>query len=125
VIFSGGKISLLGAIRAELPAFGKGLKALREALALDKTVQAGFGIREATIKLTKDEFEELMKQDPSTRRDGGFQGFLVALQDRTNRQTRELDLSERDLERILRYKAKPKKGGWQSRFNKIFGRHFQ
>jgi hypothetical protein len=63
-------------------------------------------------------------QQPA-RSDGGFQGFLVGLQNRTNRQTRELELSERDLERIYRYKANPRKGGWQSRFNKIFGRHFQ
>jgi hypothetical protein len=123
-IFSGGKINLLGIIKAELPAFGKGLKAIREALALDKTVQAGFGIRGAIIKLTKEEYAELMKQDPATKGDGGFQGFLVGLQTRIESQTRELELSERDLERILRYKANPKKGGWQSRFNKIFGRHF-
>lgn len=39
-------------------------------------------------------------------------------------QTRKLHLSPSDLERIYRYKANPKKGGWQSRFKKIFGRHF-
>jgi hypothetical protein len=103
----------------------KGLRALKEALALDKTVQAGFGIRGATIKLTKEQFDELMRQDPQTKNNGGFQGFLVGLQNRTNRRTRELELSERDLERILRYKANPNRGGWQSRFAKIFGPHFQ
>jgi len=124
VIFSGGKLSVPGGTHAVLPPLGKGVKALREALSLDKTVQAGFGIRDARIKLTKEEFDALMQQDSRTKRDGGFQRFLVGLQDRTNSQTREVDLSQRDLGRILRYKSNPKKGGWQSRFNKIFGRHF-
>ena len=40
-----------------------------------------------TIRLNKAEVEELMKQDPAERNAGGFQGFLVSLQEnlRANR----------------------------------------
>ena len=125
VIFSGGKIAISGKeIRAELPPLGKGISNLRQALGLDRTLRAGFGIKDSIIKLNKNEFDALMMQAPETKNQGGFQGFLVGLQLRINRQTRELKLSEYDLERIYRYKQNPGKGGWQSRFKKIFGRHF-
>jgi len=127
VIFSGGKISVAGfgvTIRAKLPPLGKGIKNLQEALGLDKTIRVGFGIKESTIKLNRQEFDALMQQDPNTKNRGGFQGFLVGLQSQINKRTKMLSLSEHDLERIYRYKENPRKGGWQSRFKKIFGRHF-
>ena len=122
VIMSGGRIQITASgVKAVLPPFGRGLKCLREALGLDKQVQAGFGIRETTIQLNKAEFAELMA--PTTG-SGGFQHFLAGLQYRVNKQTRKLTLSPEDLERIYRYKSDPQKGGWQARFQKIFGRHF-
>lgn len=125
VIFSGGKISILDhALKAELPPFGKGLKSLRDALGLNNRIKAGFGIRETVIKLNKQEYAALCMQDDASKNNGGFQHFLVGLKGRVNKQTRELQLSPSDLERIYRYKANPKKGGWQSRFKKIFSRHF-
>jgi|GEM_PF-1474889 len=123
VIFSGGKISIPG-LKAELPPFGTGLKSLREALGLNDKIKAGFGIQETVIKLNTNEFAALSMQDDASKNKGGFQHFLVGLKNRINKQTRELHLSPSDLERIYRYKANPKKGGWQSRFKKIFGRHF-
>jgi hypothetical protein len=123
VLFSGGKIDI-GGLKAELPPFGKGLKSLREALGLNNKIKAGFGIRETVIKLSRAEYAALRKQDDASRNKGGFQHFLVGLKDRINKQTLELQLSRADLERVYRYKANPKKGGWQSRFKKIFGRHF-
>ena len=125
VIFSGGKITISRqGLKAELPPLGKGLKALREALGLNDKVKAGFGIREVVVKLNDKEYKELLKQDDASRNKGGFQHFLVGLKNRMNKQTRELELSPSDLERIHRYKANPKTGGWQGRFKKIFGRHF-
>lgn len=125
VIFSGGKITISRqSLKAHLPPFGTGLKVLREALGLNDKIKAGFGIRETVIKLNVREYDELCKQDDASKNKGGFQHFLVGLKDRINNQTREIELSPSDLERIYRYKANPKKGGWQSRFKKIFGRHF-
>lgn len=125
VIFSGGKISISRqGLKAELPPFGTGLKCLRDALGLKGKVKAGFGIRGTVIKLNEKEYAALCMQDDASKNKGGFQHFLVGLKDRINKQTRELQLSPPDLERIYRYKANPKKGGWQSRFKKIFGRHF-
>ena len=125
VIFSGGKIAMSRqGLKAELPPFGKGLKSLREALGLNDKIKAGFGIRGTVIKLNEKEYAALCMQDDASRSKGGFQHFQVGLKDRINKQTRELQLSPSDLERIYRYKANPKKGGWQSRFKKIFGRHF-
>ena len=121
VIFSGGSISIAGVVKAKLPAFGEGLKRLREALGLNKTLQASFGIRSTIIKLTKEERRALL-QTPKGQ--GGFQNLLLRLQHRINKQTGDLELSQNDLERIYRYKANPKKGGFQGRFNKIFGRQF-
>jgi hypothetical protein len=76
------------------------------------------------IKLNEKEYTALSVQGDASKNKGGFQHFLVGLKNRLNKQTRELHLSPSDLQRIYRYKANPKKGGWQSRFKKIFGRHF-
>ena len=111
-------------LKAELPPFGKGLQSLRDALGLNDKIKAGFGIRGTVIKLNDKEYAALRKQDDASKNKGGFQHFLVGLKERINKQTRELQLSPPDLERIHRYKANPKKGGWQSRFKMIFGRHF-
>lgn len=129
VFVSGGKIAIswsgtTGGLKAELPALGEGIKRLREALGLDRTIQANFGIRPTVIKLNDEEYKALCLQDDLSKDRGGFQRFLVELKSRTNKRTKSLELRERDLERIHRYKANPRKGGWQSRFKKIFGRHF-
>lgn len=125
VILSGGKVAIkLTGVTAELPALGKGISKLKEALGLDTFLKAEFGIKPTVIKLNKKEYDELFLQDPTTKNSGGFQHFLVGLQHRINKATRELELSEGDLQRIYKYKENPNKGGWQSRFNKIFGRHF-
>ena len=122
VIFSGGKIQLAGGVvKATLPPLGAGIKALREALGLNKRLQANFGIRETTIKLNSEEYKALMIPPKGS---GGFQSFFKGLQNRVKRKTKELTLSPDDLKRIYRHKADPKKGGWQARFARIFGRHF-
>ena len=42
------------------------------------------------VILTQSEITVLLRQNPETSQDGGFQGFLVSLQDRVNRTTGEL-----------------------------------
>jgi len=123
VIISGGPISILGGlIKAQLPPLGTGIKHLREAFRLDKTIRAGFGIRSTIIKLSREEYRAFL-QVPKGQ--GGFQNLLLRLQRRVvNKRTRELELSEHDIERICRCKADPRRGGFQARFEKIFGRHF-
>jgi hypothetical protein len=97
---------------------------LKTAFSKNNYLQPSFGLRKQNIKLNKVELDALFQQDPSTRNNGGFQRFLVDLQLKTNKQNGKLILSDLDLEKILKYKSNPKKGGWQNRFKKIFARHF-
>ena len=121
-VFSGGEIEIsLKGVKARLPALGRGVKSLREALGLNRPLSVGFGLREVTVKLNQTEYRELTVQ---IRGAGGFQSFFRGLQNRVNKSTKELTLSPDDLERICRHKAHPEKGGWQGRLKKIFGRHF-
>lgn len=125
VAFSGGRIRVSATgVEAELNAFGAGVKSLLNAMGLTKKSKIGFGIRETTIKLSKEEYGELCRQDDISWNKGGFQRYLVELKHRVNKRTRELRLHQDDLERICRHKAHARRGGWQSRFKKIFGRHF-
>lgn len=125
VVLSGGKIKIgKEGVEAELPPLGTGIKCLKEALGLGGKIRAGFSIRTITVKLNKVEIDLLMQQDPTQKGKGGFQNFLIGLQSRTNKTTKELTLGDTDLERIMLYKSSPQTGGFQSRFKKIFGRHF-
>lgn len=72
--------------------------------------------------LTGSEMDELFLQDPSSARDGGFQHFLVDLQQKARRPSLEIKLDDDDIERIRAYAADSKKGGWQKRILIIFGR---
>lgn len=123
MIISGGELSFLG-LKCKLNAIGDGVKKLKTGLGLGKKVVSGYGIKSAKIKLSKAEYAELKKQDPSKNSRGGFQSFLINLQNRVNKNTLEIELNQTDLARIEKYKSDPKAGGFQSRFLKIFGRHF-
>jgi hypothetical protein len=74
------------------------------------------------VQLTQEEVARLFEQDPSSRSAGGFQAFLVMLQEKTNKQTRFIDLTISDLERIARYAFDYRQGGWQNKLKRIFGR---
>jgi hypothetical protein len=84
----------------------------------------GYGGQDRRIKLTKDEFKEVMRRDPRTRARGGFQRFLIGLQFRVDRTTREITLSPSDIDMILKHGSTPKKGGFQWSIRKIFESHF-
>jgi cellulose biosynthesis protein BcsQ len=74
------------------------------------------------VELNRDETELLFEQDPSTRSEGGFQNFLVKLQEKTDRASGKLDLTISDLERIARLAFDYRQGGWQNQLRRIFGR---
>jgi hypothetical protein len=74
------------------------------------------------ITLNHDEIQELLKQDPVTEKDGGWQGLLVGLQKRLNKTTGHLTVTVGDMEQIQRYAFHYTKGGWQNRLLAIFGR---
>jgi hypothetical protein len=78
----------------------------------------------AVIKviLTAAERDALFKQDPASKHGGGFQAFLVKLQERVDPQSGELNLTLEDRERIARYAHDYRGGGWHARLRKILGR---
>jgi hypothetical protein len=125
IILSGGKVEFSeGTLRATLPPLGKGIKFLREALTSRTRTPIGYGVKSKTVQLSKKELALLMLQDPTKKDRGGFQSFLVGLQMRVDQRTRKLELSEKDMDRISRATENRKKGGFQARIYKIFGKHF-
>lgn len=74
------------------------------------------------IELNADEYKELCRQDRDTKKDGGFQRFMVGLQEKTNPATQTVKLEEKDFEDIPKYAFDQGKGGWEDRLVKIFGR---
>lgn len=74
------------------------------------------------VVFTPEERAALFRQDPKSKSGGGFQAFLVALQNRTLQPENRLDLTISDRERIARYAHDYRGGGWQGRLRKIFGR---
>jgi site-specific DNA-methyltransferase (adenine-specific) len=74
------------------------------------------------VTLNRDEIQELLKQDPATEKDGGWQGLLVGFQKRLNKTTGHLTVTTGDLEQIQRYAFHYTRGGWQNRLLAVFGR---
>lgn len=74
------------------------------------------------LTLDRDEIQELLKQDPATEKDGGWQGLLVGFQKRLNKTTGHLTVTAGDMEQIQRYAFHYTRGGWQDRLLAIFGR---
>jgi hypothetical protein len=74
------------------------------------------------LDLTVDEIRELDRQDPDTKKDGGFQSFVVRLQKKVNHATGQIRLEDDDLHDIPRYAFDYTQGGWEDRLLKIFGR---
>ena len=75
-----------------------------------------------TVNLNASEIEFLDRQSPSTSQDGGFQSLLVRLQEKIDRGTGALPLTQKDIERIGRYAFDYGNGGWESRLTGAFGR---
>ncbi|MBR3482850.1 MAG: hypothetical protein IKH45_08255 [Neisseriaceae bacterium] len=62
-----------------------------------------------TYKLTQNDVEKLFAQK---RKGGGFQNLMAELQDRTNKATCKIELTEELKRKIVRY-AKYGNGGWE------------
>lgn len=74
------------------------------------------------VVLSDAEIALLDEQDPTSRGDGGFQRLMVDLQATLRRPTKELKLSDDDLDRIPKYAFDYKQGGWEDRLKGIFSR---
>ena len=75
------------------------------------------------VVLNEIEMEALFKQDPATKKNGGWQGLNVGLQERCDRATGKLHLTSDDLRRIPQYAFDYNDGGWESRLKTAFSRH--
>ncbi len=75
-----------------------------------------------TVTLNEEEKNILVRQDPATETDGGFQRLLVTLQYLTDEETGVIELPDILLERIRRYAFDYGNGGWESRLKSIFSR---
>lgn len=80
-------------------------------------------MRSKVIVLNHDEYLALFKQDPAMRNRGGFQSFIVRLQNQYRPGTQELRLTEQDLDDIPRYAFDYEDGGWERDMKAIFERH--
>lgn len=73
------------------------------------------------IEMNPKEIAILMSQDPSTKPDGGWQNLLVTLQEKVDKTTGRLSLTDTDLERIQKY-ATYGRGTWENRIKDAFER---
>jgi len=74
------------------------------------------------MTLNQGEKESLLRQDPTTESDGGFQKLLVTLQYLIDEKSGTIELPDVLLERIPRYAFDYGNGGWETRLKYIFGR---
>jgi site-specific DNA-methyltransferase (adenine-specific) len=72
------------------------------------------------VVLNRDEIQKILKQNPDTEKDGGWQSLLVGFQKRLNKTTGHLTLTAVDLEKIKKYVVN--EGGFRRRLYGIFGR---
>jgi len=96
-----------------------------DAMYVDTAEQRLRNLREGLMKVTLNEREAaaLLRQDPSTRGQGGFQNLMLNLQDRLNKSTSELTLTKDDMGQIHRNAFNYGNGGWETRLKETFERH--
>ncbi len=75
-----------------------------------------------TVTLNDGEKQSLLRQDPSTESDGGFQKLLITLQYLLDENSGTIELPDVLLERIPRYAFEYGNGGWENRLESIFSR---
>lgn len=118
--FVGSGTTLVAAQMAGVTGFGIEIDQGYVATAVARVLQTVEGA--VDITLNQDEIDELLKQDPATASEGGFQALLVKLQGRLNRTSGLLHLDDDDLKRIPQYAFKYGNGGWENRLKAIFAR---
>ena len=69
------------------------------------------------------EMEALFRQDPDTKKNGGWQNLMVGLQEKCDRAHGTLNVTTADREKIKRYAFGYGNGGWENRLVTTFGRH--
>lgn len=75
------------------------------------------------VQLNQGEITELFRQDEAKRGGVGWQAKIVAFQQRLNKTTGELALTDEDEAWIKRYGSRPEDGSWQKWINAAFKRH--
>ena len=75
------------------------------------------------VTLNSQETAELFKQDEAKRSGGGWQARIVSFQQRINKTTGTLALTEDDVEWIKKYGSRPEDGSWQKWLHAAFNRH--
>ena len=75
------------------------------------------------LVLNATEMAALFRQDPGTKKDGGWQSLLVGLREKCNQSNGAISLTLKDRRRIAMYAFKYGNGGWESRLVATFGRH--
>jgi hypothetical protein len=75
------------------------------------------------VILNQSEMAELFKQDESRRDGGGYQRRIVSFQERLNKSTGELTLTDDDVAWIKRHGSHPEIGSWQKWIKAAFERH--
>ena len=118
--FAGTGTTLVAARLANVKGTGIDIDPVYVETARQRIQQTGENAMDVT--LLRDEMQELLKQDPDTQNDGGWQGLLVGLHKRLNKTTGHLTLTAEDMEQIQRYAFRYTRGGWQSSLLRIFGR---
>lgn len=118
--FVGTGTTLVAAQMAEARGIGIDIDPAYIETARDRIMQMGEGA--VDVNLNVNEIQELLKQNPATEKDGGWQGLLVGFQRRLNKTTGHLTITAKDFEQIQRYAFQHGTGGWQSRLRAIFGR---
>lgn len=74
------------------------------------------------VTLNQDEAAELFKQDEA-KRGGGWQRRIISFQQRLNKTTGELPLTDDDVEWIKKYGSHPEDGSWERWIHAAFQRH--
>jgi site-specific DNA-methyltransferase (adenine-specific) len=75
------------------------------------------------VVLNQTESEVLFRQDEARRDGGGYQRRIVSFQERLNKSTGELTLTDDDVQWIQRHGAHPEKASWQKWIKAAFERH--
>jgi site-specific DNA-methyltransferase (adenine-specific) len=75
------------------------------------------------VTLNVEETAHLFRQDAAQRAGGGWQARFVSFQQRLNKTTGQLALTDDDVAWITKYGSHPQSGSWQRWLNAAFGRH--
>lgn len=79
--------------------------------------------RSIALQLNESEYEIVLRQDPATKDDGGYQRMMVTLQEITDENSLVMVLPIHLIPRLRKYAFNYGQGGWEDRLTGIFGRH--